>query len=344
MQPIYSPVSEAPANSPIVSVPARIEGLDCTKGALILAMVAYHAINYSSFRPLAYRFLAFLPPSFILITGFLVGQVYATKYDLGTWRPYLRLVVRGLKLLAIFVGLNLAHCVVAQRSFLDGMWDFTDRSDAILLSGNGRAGIFEVLLPISYFLLLAPALLWLRGSASRVIALSAVVVFALCCALELNGKSFKNLTLLSAGIVGMALGLIPMGAIDRFASRWVLAVLLYVAYRVCGRFYGETYPIQMFGAVVSLLVLYCCALHFPRDSWFGRHLVTWGKYSLVGYLAQIAVLQVIVLTLGGKPDRWLGVIEVGSLTTVALFFLIQAVHRGRQRSQPIDVIYRAIFA
>src|ERR1039458_3410046 len=60
----------------------RIAALDWTKGALILFMVAYHAINYSAFRPLAFRYLAFLPPSFILITGFLVGQVYAAKYDL----------------------------------------------------------------------------------------------------------------------------------------------------------------------------------------------------------------------------------------------------------------------
>ncbi len=127
-------------------------------------------------RPLAYRFLAFLPPSFILITGFLVGQVYATKYDLGTWKPYMRLVVRGLKLLAIFTALNVAHCVIAERGALEGMWEFAGPIERDLSVGE-TAGRFEVLLPISYFLLLAPVLLWFRSRATGGIAACAVIVF-----------------------------------------------------------------------------------------------------------------------------------------------------------------------
>src|SRR6267378_5642012 len=131
----------------VTSRPAsRIDALDWTKGSLVVLMVIYHAINYSPFRPLAFRFLGFLPPSFILITGFLVGQVYATKYDLTTWRPYLRLAIRGGKLLLLFMGLNLANCVLLEHNIYDGMQEFADRSQTIFLSGNGRAGIFEVLL------------------------------------------------------------------------------------------------------------------------------------------------------------------------------------------------------
>src|SRR4051812_8209465 len=77
---------------------SRIAALDWTKGALVIFMVVYHAINYSSFRPLAFQYLAFLPPSFILIAGFVVGQIYTSKYDLNRWSPYGRLLLRGFKL------------------------------------------------------------------------------------------------------------------------------------------------------------------------------------------------------------------------------------------------------
>src|SRR3954471_1262204 len=85
----------------------RITALDWTKGALIVCMVVYHAINYSAFRPLAFRYLAFLPPSFIFVAGFLVGQTYASKYDLSRTAPYRRLIVRGLKILILFTVFNL---------------------------------------------------------------------------------------------------------------------------------------------------------------------------------------------------------------------------------------------
>ena len=55
----------------------RISALDFTKGALVLVMVLYHWLNYfvgpqGDF----YRYLSFLPPSFICITGFLISHVY----------------------------------------------------------------------------------------------------------------------------------------------------------------------------------------------------------------------------------------------------------------------------
>ncbi len=76
----------------------------------------------------------------------------------------------------------------------------------------------------------------------------------------------------------------------------------------------------------------------------GQELVTLGKYLLIGYLAQIALLQVVVISIGGKPERWLGVLAAALTTTVLLFFVIRAVDRSRRKSRPMDLIYRAIFA
>jgi hypothetical protein len=323
---------------------ARIDPLDWTKGALVLLMVVYHSINYSAFRPLAYQFLPFLPPSFVMIAGFVVGAVYTARYDLRTSKPYARLVVRALKLFLLFAVLNVGFCILLERSVADGFLEFANRSSMIFLSGNGREGIFEVLLPIAYFLLLVPALLWLRSRAVSAIPFCAVAVSVLCVVLERKGMSSENLTLLSAGIIGMTLGLVPIGAIDRLARKWMWVLLLYLLYHLCSWSLGDTYPVEMFGVAASVLLLYSCALHLDMSAWAGRKLVLFGRYSLLGYLAQIALLQVIVKVAGGRPEQWAGVIVVGTLTTVLLFFAVNLVNTLRRRNRSVDVIYKSVFA
>jgi hypothetical protein len=334
---VQQPVKKSPPAS-------RIEALDWTKGALVLCMVVYHAINYSAFRPMAFRFLAFLPSSFILIVGFLVGQVYAAKYDLKTWKPYLRLAVRGFKLLVLFLVLNVTYCIILERNFLYGILEFTDRSNAIFLSGNGREGIFEVLLPIAYFLLLAPALLWLRSRVSGAIIFCAAGIFLLCVAFEINGLFYKNLSLLSAGLLGMACGLIPIGSINRFARYWLPVLSVYALYRLCSYFVGEIYIVQMLGALANLTVFYACALHLDCASILGRQMVMFGKYSLLGYLVQIPLIQIIVHIFGGKREHWIGVSTVAVVTTVLLFLIVRGVHELRSRSRLMDRTYKAVFA
>src|ERR1700691_3958535 len=62
--------------------PQRIPALDFTKGALVLVMVLYHWMNYFVMADGSiYKYLRFLTPSFIFITGFLISQVYLSKYQ-----------------------------------------------------------------------------------------------------------------------------------------------------------------------------------------------------------------------------------------------------------------------
>lgn len=323
---------------------ARIGALDWTKGALVVCMVAYHSINYSAFRPMAFTALGFLPPSFILIAGFLVGQVYATKYSLDTWKPYGRLLIRGLKLLLLFLILNVAHCVILERDIVSGVWEFADRAGTIFISGNNREGIFEVLLPIAYFLIIAPALLWVRSRTRSAVTLFAVAIFLLCVVLERGGTTYKNLSLLSAGMIGMACGLIRIESIDWFAVKLPLVLGLYAIYRLCSYRYGEIYSVQIFGALVSLILLYGLALHLDCDSRVGRRIVLLGKYSLAGYLIQIPLIQGLVLSFHGKPTHWSGVIAIALITAALLFFIVEGLNFLRTRSSVVDGAYKAVFA
>ena len=91
----------------------RIPALDFTKGALVLIMVLYHWINYFIGNEWGYyQYLRFLTPSFIFITGFMISNVYLSKYAVADSRLPKRLFTRGLKLLAIFVVLNLSRILI----------------------------------------------------------------------------------------------------------------------------------------------------------------------------------------------------------------------------------------
>src|SRR5271168_2859500 len=93
--------------------PQRISALDFTKGALVLIMVLYHWINYFIGPQWEYyEYLRFLTPSFIFITGFMISNVYLSKYSAADSRLSKRLFTRGLKLMAVFLALNLSRIFI----------------------------------------------------------------------------------------------------------------------------------------------------------------------------------------------------------------------------------------
>src|ERR1700733_9750228 len=101
----------APANSATLeksSTVTRIPAFDFTKGTLVLFMVLYHWLNYF-YGPSGniYTYLRFLTPSFIFITGFLISHVHSSKYGIDNPRLPKRLLVRGVKILGLFILLNL---------------------------------------------------------------------------------------------------------------------------------------------------------------------------------------------------------------------------------------------
>ena len=120
--------------------PLRNPALDFTKGALVLFMVLYHWLNYFiSADGDFYRYIRFVTPSFIFITGFVMSNVYLAKYELSDSRLPKRLLQRGLKILAIFVVLNIVISLLLSRSH-DGRTLFSLFSAsnlfAIYVTGN----------------------------------------------------------------------------------------------------------------------------------------------------------------------------------------------------------------
>ena len=126
-----------------------------TKGVLVVLMVVYHTLNYSTDYTLSFKYLPFLPPSFILITGLLIGRLYLRNDTGASNGASMRLVLRGLRLVVIFTVLNLLAQVVGRNkpSGPGGQFGaaFFDYWFEIYVLG-GAAAAFEVLLPIAYLL------------------------------------------------------------------------------------------------------------------------------------------------------------------------------------------------
>src|ERR1041385_519871 len=140
----------------------RIDALDMTKGVLVMAMVVYHSFNYSTDYTLGFKYLPFLPPSFILITGFLIARLYFTPEAARDSRVYERLFFRGCRLLVLFTLLNLLTELVGRRKAVgssQGIGYFLDHWFEIYGLGGGHYAAFSILLPIAYLLLLAPLLI-----------------------------------------------------------------------------------------------------------------------------------------------------------------------------------------
>ena len=165
----------------------------------------------------------------------------------------------------------------------------------------------------------------------------------LCVVLERRGAGLDNLVLLSAGLIGMFFSLVPITAINRFARKWLPQLFLYAVYRGLSYKFGDIYPVHMLAAVVSLLLIYSCAIRCDPNFWVASMVVLLGKYSLLGYLAQIVLIRIIVGCLG-KPQTGVSVLGLGVFTSALLVIIIFAADRIRQKSRVMDFGYRAIFA
>jgi peptidoglycan/LPS O-acetylase OafA/YrhL len=329
----------------------RIPALDFTKGALILIMVLYHWLNYfvgphGSF----YEYLRFLPPSFIFITGFLISQVYLSKYEIMGSRLPQRLLIRGLKLLVIFISLNVViRLLIPESSQGKPFFESYPVSTlaAIFVTGNfenGRSAAFYVLLPISYLLMLSAALLvasrFYRGIFHVVGVLSLLSILVL----NLNGLKSSNLELLTIGLLGVSIGYIPIHKINSLLRHPYSIAGAYLAYTVAITVWNAGYLLQVVGVCLTLLLIYLLGTVSGESGRVQGSIMLLGKYSLVGYIAQIAILQVMRrgLRYTDQPAWALGV----SFLVAAAFTMltVRAVDRARAKAPIVNSLYAAVFS
>lgn len=325
----------------------RLAFLDLAKGILVLLMVVYHSLNYTNQYHLAFRYLSFLPPSFILITGLLLSIVYLPRFRAGDRRLWGRLLSRGGKLLLLFIALNVVAQYVRSpvygQSQSVGVSRLFEHWHSIFVLGDGRLVSFEVLLPIAYLLALAPALLWVAHQSSAALIVLTFLFTAVCTWLNLTSDSFATLDFLSVGLVGVAIGrFLPRP--ETIGRPLLASAIAFAAYFPLSVYKGYVYLVQLAGATIAVVLICSLCLRMAGMAWWQRHLARLGQYSLLSYIVQIGLLQVLS-RLVGRPDpvSWTSLLLL--LSTLALMSgFVEFTHWLRRQSTLLDRTYKTVLA
>jgi hypothetical protein len=319
----------------------RDDALDFVKGALVLLMVFYHWVSYIAGQQLIdYRYIRFLTPSFVLITGFVVSHVYLKRFAYDSPVLAKRLIQRGLKLVLLFAVLNL----LAQAPTIGhAPWAYwSDLIASVAIYGQGRAS-FLILLSIGYLLLLSPLALFAAARLRLPLITTAIVAVVVCWVASTIGQVNLHGEFLSMGLIGLAAGASANGQDygARLGPVWL--VMLYALYLGALVIWNVIYPVQVIAACLNVLVLYRIGREVAGATAVGW-IVTLGKYSLFAYIAQILILRLIRMTVqGGQlPSAMLIVTFVVALgATVGSVYVVALL---RSRVTMADRLYRTVFA
>lgn len=333
---------------------SRIPALDFTKGLLVLIMVLYHWLNYFvSTEGGFYTYLRFLTPSFIFITGFLISHVYLAGSRIADPRLPKRLFVRGMKILGVFIVLNLARAFVIRDARVgmlhSQLWDASSLL-AVFVTGNvaaadtGKITSFNILVPISYLLLLSSLLVKAARRMQYVFHAVLTCAILLIVILGANGVQLGNLELIAIGLFGVVAGYMPIERVNVLVSNWYLLIVAYLCYLGVISIYGATFPLQVVGVCICVMVIYRLGLVDEAGRSIRGHVELLGRYSLFAYIGQIAILQVLYRAM---RSNGLSVVEM-VISFVAAFVLtslvVVAMDRVRPRVRLVDRLYRAVFA
>jgi len=323
----------------------RNPAVDFTKGALVFCMVIYHSVNYIVGGGVDLKYLEFLPPSFIFITGFLIGKVYLAKYRVGGFAVQRRLIVRGVKLLLIFTALNVGAALLFSKNYNArtlAVGNLLDNAVDVYLTGNGRWAIFQVLVPISYLLIIAAGLLKLCQSGKWFLRCLCAAVFAVIGILGRSGVELGTVNLLAFGILGMLFGYIPDRQLADSVHFVYWVALVYVGYIYAVSVWGYVYWLQVVGVCLSVALLYMVGAR-SGDNLLSRRVIWLGQYSLFAYILQIAVLQVLIRVLprAGIEQGKFVVAMVATSATIVL--AVEVLRFCWSKSRTADFCYRAVF-
>ncbi len=309
-------------------------------------MVLYHWLNYFvDVQWDVYRYLRFLTPSFIFISGFIVSAIYPVSAFRSSPRISRRLLQRGLKLLALFTLLNVMASLLIGRGrdgTAIGPQAFIDRAYAIYVVGDGRA-LFDVLVPIAYFLLAAPVILAAASRFRAAVPAAAVATLSVAYAANLNGTASPNLELVSMALLGMLAGTVPIDRVGWSLRRPVFLTASYGLYVIAISFWNIIFPLQMIGVCLSVLGIYLLAVRAGSAGPAQRLTIQLGQYSLFAYIGQVAILQAL-RPFFSPSSLTVQLLAPFALTLVLMTGAVTILAVVRRESRLVDRAYRVVFA
>jgi len=325
--------------------------LDAVKGVLVLLMVVYHVMSIASTADVeAFRYIRFISGSFVFLSGFIVARFIDAAFDRDPGATAFRLLARGLKIVLIFTVLNALIQIsgfgnVSKRTA--GFQALIENAATIYATGDNRMASFVVLLPIAYVLIIAPVFLRVAGKRNPVAAGIVLATVLSVCTLTSVADDSPVIQLVLVGIAGMCAGVLPVqtrapepGVASVVKAIAGLALSLWLA----GKFGGNT-GLYCVGVALILKFLHDGARLVHADGMAARAVVRLGRYSLICYIAQIGVIQVLFRSVGMRRwDLGVGLLALCVLTGLFMTSLCAALEALRARSGVIDRSYRFLFS
>jgi len=323
----------------------RIDALDFTKGILVLIMVLYHWLNYFvTGHDWIYKYLRFLPISFVFISGFLISQVYLSKYKRADLTIPKRLLVRGLKLLAIVAILNLAPRIIGFSIFRMRVSEWSAGDFARDFFTGTQPLAFSVLVPIAYLLMLSAGLSFIARHWESVYYVFSLALVAGCALGEARGINSGYLQTLSIGMLGVCVGHFSIEKINSLLKHGSLIVITYVAYLIGITVLTDTYLLQICGVCVTLLVIYWCGTRLADERTVGYTAILLGQYSLFSYIIQIVILQILRGCLRPFGSGAAMSVAAFALCIAGTILSVMALKMARRRAPIVNTMYKAVFA
>jgi len=317
----------------------------------VLFMVLYHWLNYFvGPQGQYYSYLRFLTPSFIFISGFMISRIHLSRHENSGRHLAKRLTVRGFKLLALVFLLN-AIVSFSPARFAAHHSDLASLRNICRVfivanptaSASQKSVAFSMLVPIAYLLILSAGLVILTKRQRQAFRYALFVLIVAVMLSYAYGMVSSYLDLLMIGVLGVVIGFAEQRQMAFVLGHPYVLMVLYCCYLAAITIWDVTLPLQVISVLLTTALLYIAGSgRAPGAAW--RRTVLLGKYSLLGYISQIAILQ------GLRRMSWLSHNGVGVLLASLLLgmlltvMVVETADFARRRSTLADGLYRLVFA
>lgn len=331
---------------------ARNDAIDFVKGFLVVIMTLGHTLMYFvNGRPFIRSYTFCARPAFVFFAGVLCGAIYLGKFQVDKKRVSLRLLVRGLKLLVLFFGTNiLIHLALAENYTGQrlGLKMVLDNLGPILFSGQGRLMAFEILVPISYVLLLSvPILYFARFQHFLYVFVILTMVIVSLWGIDMPFNVYYGLF----GVAGICSGLLCATLKSQLRNQIIgpavaLVLSLYLFLLIPGGVNIRGNLIIAYVYVNSVIAaFYLMGAFLESYRFLPKIIITLGRYSLYLYLAQIFLLQ-IFYKLGMSKTDFITMKTITVFVAVSCVMTLLAYFTDSLRSRFlfVDKVYRFVFA
>jgi len=152
------------------------------------------------------------------------------------------------------------------------------------------------------------------------------------------------LDLLMVGVLGVVVGFAGRDQLALVVSHPYILTAVYCLFLAAITIWGVPLPLEIASVILTTALLYTAGSRLATAGTARRRVILLGKYSLLGYIAQIAILQ------GLRSISWLSQHGVGAslaallLSVLLTVAIVEAVDIARQRSKIANDLYRLVFA